>query len=405
MADITTGLPTLRPEELQAQQDRARLAALRSGAVPNNLFTFSVPENVSAAVERGLSAVRGAVPVGGRGPSLLETVGARAQDIGALSALPAMMAPPPSGRGQEVSFEPAFAPPAANYSNEPRAPAPAPTPRTPKSAGTKTAGAMPAGAPDPLVPAAPALIPGETGYYVGDELRPFGTTQTFSGGGRVGEGAIPLPMSPYDMMRRGYDMQLSYLDEVSRKIGSDLGYMTFNGKDPGYAARAAAISRAAGNPDFAATGMSGANTINTNQTNERNTGVKAATDVYGFDQNLAGNKVTAAAGVEGHRLSAGGTVGAAKVRAAQDNLQLLESQYQHDTTPRPSGQTSIPSAIPGMPPTTETSYALPPVRGSGGMPRVIDSSKPKPALIDGTTGTDKKTGKATVVKNGQWVYQ
>jgi hypothetical protein len=245
---------------------------------------------------------------------------------------------------------------------------------------------MPAGAPAPL-------IPGETGFYVGDRLVPYGTTVGYGNGGFVGLAGeyrgYNEAQDPIAMLKRGYNMNLAYLDEVSKQIGAPQYSPTGNKLAPGWAERAAAISRVAGSPDFTATGMSGANNVNTNQTNAYTAGVQSGSQAYTADQNLAG-----------HKVSAGATLGAAQARAAIDRAQLEENQYQFTVTPRPVGQTQFTDPLTNLT-TAETSYALPPARGQlGGMPRVVNSAKPKASYPDGSR-VQLKDGRMATMKNGQ----
>lgn len=415
MADITTGLPRLRPEELQAQQDRARLAALRGpvervlDAGANAIFDAgTMLPRALVGLGNQLIRVPNAFGVGipaqrlpGDSPDALPEFKvapySTAQNTGSVGGSwgPPVAAP---AKASVVSFEPAFA--QASAAGTPRpTPAPVPVaaaPRTPMSEGTKTAGGMPAGAPAPR-------IPGETGHYVGDRLVPYGTTMGFGNGGFVGLAGeyrgYNEAQDPIAMMKRGYDMQLSYLDEVQRKIGAPQ-YTTGDKVTklvPGWAERAGAISRAAGNPDFTATGMSGANTVNNNQTSAHTAAVKAVTDMYGFDQNLAGNQVAAAANVEGHRLSAGATAGAAQLGYNANVLRDATENRKLDTdTVQSGGEVQIINGLPVVVPTFTSRKAI-----AAGMPTAAEARQ-SAKRVPGKEYTDGKGNRAIYNTDGSY---
>lgn len=383
MADITAGLPTLRPEDIQAQQDRARLEALGStiGAGAKRLG--------AAALDIGSLPVRGILGATNTALRVPNAFGAGipyAADNGMLSsltpfsdrldkagvpfgpsapALPAMTAPAPAKNagGATGSFgDPVIAAVAP-------APVQAATPRTPKSGGTKTAGAMPAGAPAPL-------IPGETGFFMNDQLVPYGTrflasgdgtVRQLDGGGAGGSGLAGLPgggkivngrfADPRDALEYGFQLQTQYRNDSMAEILRLAG----DGGQLGFRAKIGALANAFGGNNFGTNAVSGANSLN-----------------------------SAIASLAGAEAGAGATMGAAQLRHQDAAALLTENAYQFDNTPRTVGQTSVTDGLTGLT-TNQTTSAMPPVRGSGGMPRTIDAAKPKAKPKIGDTFTDPVT--------------
>lgn len=254
MADITAGLPTLRPEEEQARQDRARIAAMRAP------LERAMDTGTNALLDVGTMIPRALVGLGNqliRVPNALgasipmqRLPGDSAEAIPQFTAFPFLAAGAQTG-GATGSFGeptkptlPAMTAPVPAAAAAPAAPAPVQTsaaPRTPKSGGTKTAGAMPAGAPAPLVP-------GETGFFMNDQLVPYGTRFLASGDGTVrqldggvggaGDGMMDgLPgggkmvngrfADPRDALEYGFRLQRQMfdygLDALSRVNGGELG--------------------------------------------------------------------------------------------------------------------------------------------------------------------------------------
>lgn len=379
MADITAGLPTLRPDN----------------GPPQNLFTFRVPGDIQQAFQNGLSYLRGPAPAGGAGPSLADLFGARANDIAGMltpsAGAPATRAAPAAAASaaplvttaQPAPYTQADAAAAAGTGPTTALVQAAPTPaaRTPTTGGRANA-SMPASAPAPLVP-------GETGFYMGDQLVPYGTrflasgtggvTQLGGGGGSGGGGVYDnLPgggklvggrfADPRDALEVGFRLQTQYRNESMAEILRQAG----NGGDLGFRAKIGALAQAFGGNNFGATSVGGANSLN-----------------------------QAIAHIAGAELGANATLGAAQAHAGATNAQTLEHAYQFDATPKAVGQTSVEDPLTHLT-TNQTSYAMPAPRGSGGQPRVIDTAKPQPKPVEGSTGT-LKDGRRFVIKDGEAV--
>ena len=386
MADITAGLPTLRPEELQAQQDRARLEAL-GATIGAGAKRFG-----AAALDVGSLPVRGILGAANTALRVPNAFGANipyAADNGMLSsltpfsdrldkagvpfgpsapALPAMTAPAPAkntGGATGVFGDPVTA-----------AAAPAPvqvsTPRTPKSGGTKTAGAMPAGAPAPLVP-------GETGFYMNDQLVPYGTRFDVTGGvvrqiGGAGGGGADLSGLPgggkmrdgqfvdyRDAVEYGLQAQQRLFDYGRAALGG------INGAELGAGSRMRALASMMGTNNGVGNAVSGANQIN-----------------------------QAIASITSAETSAGATLGAAGIRAESEADRTLELARQFNNTPRSIGQTSVLDSVTGLT-TNQTHFGMP----AGAEPlKPIDAAIPKPKPVEGATGT-LKDGRRFIIKNGE----
>lgn len=416
--DLTATLPRLtpRPEDVQAELDRQRLLALGGGAAAGAQRLGAAALDLGTMPARGVmgaanTLIRLPNALGANIPFIPESIAQSgsltpysdrlnqagvpfgpAQQAAATTA-PAVTTPAPVAAAALPVAPQMSAPVADTVPTAAPVRAAATGGRVSAAGGTGGAGgtarsqtaSMPAGAPAPL-------IPGETGFYIGDKLVPYGTTLNLSGageslpgGGNAG-GSAPgiydnLPgggkringrfVDPRDALEVGFRMQAAYRDDSMRQILALAG----NGGDLGFRAKISALAQAFGQNNFASVGVGGANALN-----------------------------SAIASLEGAQAGAGATLGAARIRSQDNAANLAEQGYQFDTTPKAVGQTSVTDPLTGLS-SNQTSYALPAPRGSGGMPQIVQPEKPKAALTDGTVGYDRKTGKATVVKDGKWVYQ
>lgn len=396
MADITAGLPTLSPEDIQAQQDRARLAALggtlgagaqRLGAAFNDIFTMPARAVMGAAntalrVPNAFGAGIPYIPDNGLLSSTTPYSDAlTARGVPLAGTLPAMTAPAPTkGGGASGSFEgPVTVDPTT------KAPVPVATATgTPKSGGTKNPAGMPAGAPAPLVP-------GVTGFYMNDQLVPYGTMFRASGDGSVqqisgagggggggaasgsklmanlpGGGAIANGrfVDPRDALEYGFRLQSQYRDDSIRAILDNAG----DGSQLGYRARVGALAQAFGANNFGQTSVGGANALN-----------------------------QALAHITGAEIGAGATIGAANIGLKGREAEIAAQRELHGTDSVPTGTVlgSDPLTHMAVPLTT---YGQRPTK-AGAMPLSYTEQAPKPK--DGATGKTPD-GRAVVYKNGEW---
>lgn len=261
----------------------------------------------------------------------------------------------------DASNVPATAPQAA----KPASPT-APTAATPGSGTPKAAAA----------PKAPALIPGETGYYnEANQLVPYGVNLA---GGAAAPGAAGAPLkglpagSANLIDPRGYfpsavDAQMQYAREAANSILNMAG----SGDQLGYSARLRALS-AIFNNGLAQIGQGGANSYNSN--------------VAG----MIGSQLSA----DAQRAVAGTQAGIASADRALAREDMMTRFY---STPVAMGSEMVTD------PLTKMSVPRPlygvPQRG-GGFATIGDSAaatKPK----EGATGKTPD-GRAVVYKNGAW---
>lgn len=87
----------------------------KRSAAPGNVFTFSVPSEVKAGVQRGLQSLRGPAPVGGAAPSFGDLVSARANDLTGGAVTPGA-AVGPNPLDQRLAAGTAATPPAMDAS-------------------------------------------------------------------------------------------------------------------------------------------------------------------------------------------------------------------------------------------------------------------------------------------------
>jgi hypothetical protein len=194
-------------------------------------------------------------------------------------------------------------------------------PKAPGAPAAKKAG--PAAAPPR--DAAPALIPGETGFYMGDQLVPYGTrfdvngnggvTQlnnfastpgaaSAGGGGGGAQSAAAMPAAgggiPYQgqlIDPRGFFEQMAaaqmrYADTAAQRMLAQAG----NGSDLGYSAKLRALASVYLN-GLAGVGQGGANTFNSASAGMANAQTDAAARMFASQNALKGSLANAGAHV------------------------------------------------------------------------------------------------------------
>jgi hypothetical protein len=284
--------------------------------------------NVGGALARGAGAVARFIfnYPGGGGPL-------DANRLTAAQAVAPAITPPPavgtmtSGGPDRVGGAQAM--PTASTVAQPRAAAPA----------KSRSAASPAAA-----PAAEALIPGETGFYMGNQLVPYGTRFGMDGAGNVTQlsgpgGAGPAPggggaayasggglIDPRAYFSEMVRAQMNFADAAADRILSQAG----NGHQLGYSARLRALTSAYNN-GLAQVGQGGANTFNSVTGQMENTRVDAAM-----------RDITSQRALTGDLARAGATVRAAELGAnSQDYAHtLLDDRFY--ATPQPTGVQMLP---------------------------------------------------------------
>lgn len=272
--------------------------------------------------------------------------------------------------------------------------APAPAPRTANASTLAAADAANVPAVTPLQPAAapaaagapraprapraagagaPALIPGETGYYnEANQLVPYGVS--FPAPGAAGGAGAPMRGMPAGANNlidpRSYfpDAVAQQLD-YARAAANSILNMAGDGGQLGYSARLRALSSVYNN-GLAQVGQGGANTFNSGIAN-----------------------------ILGSQASANATLGAAGINAstasADRALQREMLQEQFYATPRATGTELVPGL--GGIPTPVTTYGLP-QRGGGMAPISAGGEKAKPK--EGAKQT--YNGASYTYTQGQW---
>lgn len=284
---------------------------------------------------------------------------------------------------------------------------------TPATQGTKKAGAATPPPPRDGQPMQPALIPGETGFYVGDQLVPYGTTfrvggdggvmqlnnfaSTPSSGGAGGRaptsampagatGAVPYQdalIDPRAYFREAVAAQMSFAQRAADAILSQAG----SGSDLGYSARLRALSSIFNN-GLAAVGQGGANTFNSATASMANASTSAAASDMASQRHLIGDLARSSA-----------TVRAAELGADSQDYAHTLADDRFYSTPQLAGQTMLPGV--GGIPTPVPTYAMPQRRA---MPKAVTNLGPEAA--DGDRGMAPGPGGAMVPvvrKNGKWV--
>lgn len=269
-------------------------------------------------------------------------------------------------------------------------------PDTPAPASAVARTPRPARAPA-AAPAAPGLVPGETGFYVGDRLLPYGQTFTLRGDGTT---SFDTPNSPVAAATSGLvDPRAYFRDLVQQQqdyAARALGNAMQAAGDPGslgYSARLRAAAAMYGVP-IAGQGIGGASAYNSALAGIINQGVQSATQLQTSQNALTGDLARADASVR-----------SANIGARPYNEQMALRQYEFENTPRPAGSAIEYDPVTKTPIVVPT-YALPPLRsaGPGGMPRPINPARPKAEPQEGATGKTPD-GRSVVYKQGQWVAQ
>lgn len=413
-------MATLTPEQ-QAEADRAAIAAFgqqvlgvgsKLGAAFNDLVTMPV---------RG---VAGAVNTALRVPNAFGANIPFIPDNGWLSSatpysdrLPRAAAPAPTAT---------VAPATSGGPDRVGGPQAMPSAQDPASVVAKASGsAAPkkgaATTPPPRAPAAaPAageLIPGVTGFYMNDQLVPYGARFAVSGGGapvqldnfastsgaaggsaaagsRAGQvaasmpvaggaGAIPHqnglidPRTYFDAMVKA---QMRFADAAAERMLSQAG----SGRELGFSAKLRALA-AVYNNGLAQVGQGGANNFNSASASMANT----ATDA-------AARRDVSANALIGDLARANATMGAAQIGADATLEAEGMRDERHFSTPVIAGQTMLPGL--GGQPVPVPTYAVPQRRGAMPKPVTQLSTAPK----EGDTGKTT-AGQSVVYKNGKWV--
>lgn len=403
MADITAGLPTLRPEEEQARKDRERIQALGkpvlNGALDIGTFLPRALVGAGNLLVRGANALGAELPMQrlpGDSPDALPqfrlapySAAASAKPEGSWEPL-AMTAPVPGKSGTStVSFEPAFAPAAALAPVQAAA-----APRTPKPAGAKTAASMPAGAPAPLVPAVDTsalyrdiagvhqehkadLVPGATytdglTYVTEQAMRdPEWRARFEARNERLNtlQSMLPAPTTPVEVYRDGQrTMALPQLGYAEVGQGT---YATQTAATGGMDAYIKALAE----------------------------GQQRSTDPLAIDLEKA--RIAGQFSLQGHQAGAAATVEAARVN--RQGIVEVEKRREEGVmkrfgaTPQVGGDESVTDAL-GMSRNSRT-MVLPNLQ-PGGMPTPISATKPKPNFPDGTQ-VKLRDGRTATMKNGQ----
>lgn len=373
-------LPAFRPQAFNATAPGTMQPRPRD---PNAPMPYGEQMgNVGQAIMNGLGgAARFIFGVPGAGSLQERAVTAATQ--------PAVTPPPPAGAmasaGPLTSGGPdrvggAQAMPAAAKVDAPAAAAP----RSRKS------GAAPAAA-----PAAGALVPGETGFYMGDQLVPYGTKFNMSGdgsysqvgaggagGGGAGGGGAGGLIDPRNYFPDVVGQQMRY----ARMAADDILKNAGSGDQLGYSARLRALSAVYLN-GLAGVGQGGANSFNNSAASVMNQNTAAQTSRYTSDNSLKGDLARSAAQRYGAELGYESHMDANQV--------AREGQILTAETPVPIGQSMVPG-IGGIP-TPVTTYGM--RSRNGGMPTPVDN-KAKPQV--GKEYTDGKGNRAVYNADGSW---
>ena len=401
MADnITTGLPTLSPEEKQAQRDRARIAAMR-GPVERALDT-----GANALFDAGTLLPRALVGLGNQLIRVPNAFGAGipAQRLpgDAPDALPEFRLAPYSTAQNTGSVGGSWGPPlpaapaaapvtVAPYSNEARSPAPVPAPiapRTPKSSGTKTAASMPAGAPAPLVP--DLSVVSALNALHQQQNADAGMGATFSDGVTYINKAA-ASQDPAWLTR--FNARTQQFNELGAQLPAANGG-AIEVYRPGYARTMALpqlgyseVDQGVYATQTAATGGMGA------YIKAAAEGQQRATDPLAVELEKA--RITGEYGLKGHQASAAGTVGAAKLGSDARRYDVDATNTRFYATPQVLGEEEH---------VTPTSVTKTQTRGmpqkDGSTPKPLAVKKPVEAPPDGTRVRLKDNRMATIV-NGQ----
>lgn len=415
-------MATLTPQQ-QAEADRAAITAFgqqvlgagnKLGAAFNDLITLPV-RGVAGAVNTALrvpNAFGAGIPfIPDNG--WLTSMTPFSDRLQTPAALPAPVAPATSGGPDRVGGAQAMPTqdPASVVAKASGAAAPkkgaataAPPPRTPTAAPAAT-------------PEAEPLIPGVTGFFMNDQLVPFGTrfavngngvTQlnNFSaapaaaggatvGGSRAGQvasamptaggavGAIPFQSSlidPRTYFAEVVKAQMQFADAAAQRILDQAG----SGRELGFSAKLRALASIYNN-GLAQVGQGGANNFNSSSASMANAATDAASRALVSNNALTGDLARANA-----------TLGAAQIGADASLAVEDRRDDRHFSTPVMAGQQMLPGV--GGIPTPVTTFAVPQRRGAMPKPVTELSTAPK----EGDTGKTT-TGQAVVFKNGKWV--
>lgn len=397
-------MATLTPEELERQLPKLPLInAARPGVMAPQPAAPRLPGdplpygeqmgNIGSALLNGVGNIGRFITSapGSTGP--LSWLPSMANNPAVAAATTQAPVPPPSATAQASGNPTVPSSAAAPLA----APATAPAAPRPRTGGTARAAAPAAGT--------PALIPGETGFYIGDQLVPYGTTYnpgsgatTLPGGvpaaagaaggaaaGGVGPGGVPAGalIDPRQYFPDLVGQQMGYARNAAEEILQQAG----SGSSLGYSARLRALASVYLN-GLAGVGQGGANNFNSATAGIINQNTSSAAARYGSDNSLTGDLARSAA-----------TLGAAQIGATSaENIEAGRDE-RYFATPQPSGTQLVPGV--GGIPTPVTTYAMPQRGGQ----------QPKPVSAGGGGATPEKGAKTT--RNGvtytyngrQWVAE